>query len=593
MAKSVITVPVRGTVEFDRFAPIVIPDPPTLQNVVAGDQQNALAWTSSNGAVGYRVYFSTSPGVTTGSTSIDVGLVTNFAHTGLVNGTTYYYRVQALGSGGGESALSNELSGTPFDSAFTNTASLELDGISQYGVIARAAAGPISFARNNPRTYNMWVRPGDISANMVLFSDKQGTSLTTGHGTVIYINSTGQIVCHIGANGGSGLTTSTIQTVNSGTYYMVTVRYDGSSSNTGLEIFLNGVLQAVSQSGTISSSTSISDNVFIGATGTTSATGDYYDGLIDEMSIFDDDLTLAEVAELYNSGAPGDLASHSANADLVAWYRMGDSPDGPLTVFDRVGTASITLINDPEYSNILPSTLFTNNFSVSFDDSAEYVTIGTPADLNFSNTDPFSISMWVLRPVIAGNQTLVAKAIGTNNQGWLLYLDTNAANRLLIHLNNSGANQIRKRYTLGAGLTGNWFHLVVTYDGSSDESGVNCYVNGSLAGGETVLENGLTLTMENNAPVNIGMLSNNVTNPWGGNLDEIAFFDKELSGAEVTELFNSNQVLDLSQASFIGDTIHWYRMGDGDTYPIIKDQIQNFDGIMINMDSSNFDTAVP
>ncbi len=62
-----------------------------------------------SGATSYSLYWSTSSGVSSSSTSIPSITSTSYTHTGLTNGTTYYYRVAPVNSDGtGE--LSNEAS---------------------------------------------------------------------------------------------------------------------------------------------------------------------------------------------------------------------------------------------------------------------------------------------------------------------------------------------------------------------------------------------------------------------------------------------------------------------------------------------------
>jgi len=71
-----------------------------------------LSWTGSTGAASYNVYRGTTAGgestapIATGVTT------TTYANTGLTNGTTYYYKVAAVNSGG-TSGQSNEASAIP------------------------------------------------------------------------------------------------------------------------------------------------------------------------------------------------------------------------------------------------------------------------------------------------------------------------------------------------------------------------------------------------------------------------------------------------------------------------------------------------
>jgi len=88
------------------------PSAPTGLIAAAGDGQVTLTWTASPGATSYNVYAGDTAGGE-GTTPIATD-ITNVAYTntGLVNGTPYYYKVEAVNVGG-TSALSNEVSTTP------------------------------------------------------------------------------------------------------------------------------------------------------------------------------------------------------------------------------------------------------------------------------------------------------------------------------------------------------------------------------------------------------------------------------------------------------------------------------------------------
>lgn len=86
---------------------------PTGLAVTPGDTQNTIAWNPDPNAQTYYIYWSTSTGVTTGSgTQIDANGATSYTHTGLTNGTTYYYVVTTF-SINGESPATLEANGTP------------------------------------------------------------------------------------------------------------------------------------------------------------------------------------------------------------------------------------------------------------------------------------------------------------------------------------------------------------------------------------------------------------------------------------------------------------------------------------------------
>ena len=83
--------------------------PPTGLSATATNTQVSLTWDFSSGATNYNIKRSTSSGV---ETTVASTTAASYLDTGLVNGTTYYYVVSAVGVGG-ESPNSSEVSATP------------------------------------------------------------------------------------------------------------------------------------------------------------------------------------------------------------------------------------------------------------------------------------------------------------------------------------------------------------------------------------------------------------------------------------------------------------------------------------------------
>jgi titin len=86
--------------------PVAVPGAPAGLTAAAGDGQVTLSWTApaSDGGspvTGYRVYKGTSPGGETGPVNGSALVTaTGYKVTGLVNGTTYYFRVTAVNKAG-------------------------------------------------------------------------------------------------------------------------------------------------------------------------------------------------------------------------------------------------------------------------------------------------------------------------------------------------------------------------------------------------------------------------------------------------------------------------------------------------------------
>ena len=89
----------------------------------------------------------------------------------------------------------------------------------------------------------------------------------------------------------------------------------------------------------------------------------YYDGLLDEVAIWNDTLSDADITSIYNSGAPNDLTDPSSydtdrTSNLIGWWRNGDGTEAGsgTTVYDMsTNSNNMTLNNGPTYSEGVPS----------------------------------------------------------------------------------------------------------------------------------------------------------------------------------------------------------------------------------------------
>ena len=87
------------------------PATPQIPTVLASDSQVTLTWEVKDG-VTYELFHSRTQGFELASGTKVPNATSPYIHTGLTNGTTYYYRLKAANSAG-ESAATDEVSGTP------------------------------------------------------------------------------------------------------------------------------------------------------------------------------------------------------------------------------------------------------------------------------------------------------------------------------------------------------------------------------------------------------------------------------------------------------------------------------------------------
>ncbi len=93
---------------------VTAPAVPTNLTATFGDTKNVLNWTANgeNDLALYKVSGGTATSPTTLLETVTAP-ATTYTHTGLTNGTTYYYRITAVDQAGNESTYGNEASATP------------------------------------------------------------------------------------------------------------------------------------------------------------------------------------------------------------------------------------------------------------------------------------------------------------------------------------------------------------------------------------------------------------------------------------------------------------------------------------------------
>ena len=107
-------------------------------------------------------------------------------------------------------------------------------------------------------------------------------------------------------------------TLSLNTWYHVGITYDGNGLS-GINIYINGIVQTLSSggSGTYVSMSNTNQSVEIGKYITREVLGK-----VDEVAIFNSELSQGDITAIYGSSTPTSLSSYSS---LVSWWRMGES----------------------------------------------------------------------------------------------------------------------------------------------------------------------------------------------------------------------------------------------------------------------------
>jgi len=214
----------------------------------------------------------------------------------------------------------------------------QLDGANEY--INCGNDNSLNFERTDPFSFSVWVKNDALNVtNLLLSKREQITNSPKGYG--LWIGGDNKIYFLLSnaqafpvANRIFVKSNDTILTF--GEWIHISATYDGSSSAIGVNIYINGVSSSITtMNDNLTLSTQHNYQLDIGAN---SYAGVYLDGGLDEISIFDTELTASDVLDVYNLGRKNpDLTSISG---VVSHWRM-DAID-PV---DRIGTNDGTGVN--------------------------------------------------------------------------------------------------------------------------------------------------------------------------------------------------------------------------------------------------------
>jgi hypothetical protein len=332
-------------------------------------------------------------------------------------------------------------------------------------------------------TMSAWIKPTATSNPWPYIIGKR-----TGSGAIQYsitISDRNTFTCDItgaGVNAEGGI-------VPLNQWSQVACTYDRNS----LRLYVNGE-QVASKTGNAAIATS-SEPLTIGMLNGVNTRN--FDGLIDEVKIYNRALSAAEVASSYG---------------VVSWWR------GDGNALDSVGDNHAVLIGSPGFE------IGAVGQSFFFDGASQYAQVAAPSDLPVGAA-PRSLSLWFKTPRnLATNTESALFQYGSASNGNMFGLITsaNAPGRLYFYGHSadlSGTTVI---------LPDTWYHAAVSYDGTT----ARLYLNGQLENSaslalNTVLDgNGLTIGYRGPGSM------------WQGEIDEVKMFNRALTGDEILWIYD-------------------------------------------------------
>ena len=202
-------------------------------------------------------------------------------------------------------------------------------------------------------------------------------------------------------------------------------------------------------------------------------------------------------------------------------------PGSGITWTDLSRSGNSSELNGPTFNSA-------NGGSIVFDGTNDFVEIQN--QIQFDQTDPFTLSSWV-------KSSNVSNELIINNEnilytGYRLNINVNA--NIEIGLRNSISDDIAIE-TLNSINANTWYHIVGTYDGTSNVSGMKIYINGVEESTNTI-SNTLTSSTLSNQRTLLGIRRlSPPPDPLRGNIANVQIYNRALSTQEVLQNYNATK----------------------------------------------------
>ena len=392
-----------------------------------------------------------------------------------------------------------------------------LDGVNDY------VEGPINNVVSGAMSINAWVRQETVDGTIVSKYNSSAHHVSWG----LYYQNGGRLRFIVSQNGDNvHRFADTVNVVSTpGVYKHVAATFNASTQ--AIKIYIDGAEVPVTTSGSANAIFNSSTNVRIGSViFSEGVITNFFKGNIDEVQIHNRDLTAADIQNIYNAGSAGACKPTFGCApppSLAAWF------PGEGNGFDIQGGNNATLLNGMTY------TLGQVGQGFSLDGVNDYA----EAPTNNVVTGPMSITAWVRQDTMAG--TIISKYnSNASHISWALYY-TSGGLRFVVSQNG---NNPRFVDTVNVVSTPGVFrHVAATFDANAATQRMKIYVDGqevpvSLGAGSPIV----TSIFNSGTNVRIGTFidsSGGPVNFFDGILDEVQLYSRELSAAEIQNIYST------------------------------------------------------
>lgn len=437
----------------------------------------------------------------------------------------------------------------------------------------------LPYDRTDAFTLFAWVRNTNTNTGAYIVSNMDNTP--DGWGFTLQAEGAIKAVANQ-ASGSGALSVQTARSIGNGWHSIAVVKAATGALASDFTFYIDGVAvaQATPLFDTFSSGSMISGSqvLRLGARSTTATA--FGNAFVKNVCLYSAALTAGNITTLHAIGRDGD---YSSTLTPAANWRLNDPTKEHTTILDYSGNDRNLTVSTGRSSYQSQCDVGPTGWTMDLDGSDEYVSIGN--FLAFERTDPFSIAAWVKFDAV--NCYIVAKHESGTNRGYGFAVGGDGKPDFIL-LSTNGISQLRATSdtTLSTGI---WYHLCVTYDGSSDANNVAFYVNGVVTSKTTPL-NTLGGTIVTTTPLLLAARSG-PTGFLNGKLAQVAFYNDDLTAGQVTTIYNNRVFADLTQVGPTANLVGYWPICGGDTISangVLDLSVGNHPGSATNMEANDF-----
>jgi hypothetical protein len=431
-----------------------------------------------------------------------------------------------------------DLSVTALDGTYEGNYTLgrnsSIFGDSDKSITLDGSTGAISTAAidlGNRFTFETWIKV-DVTATdtQTVFGNRSNSG--SGDGFTIYVNNWNTTDRAVGISSGDGTIGSGVQTaanaLSFGSWRHIAITVNRTSGTA--QIYINGINKT--GPGTLLTNFKTNASLFIGRRSNGFL---YYKGGLDEMAIYNYELTSAQITEHYQTGLNGNYKPYPGNAVLAdkptTYWRLGEKTGG--VAFDSSGN-NYHGVNTSVVLDQAGATTTDSDKAAYFSGSGSIIDAGNIT--TFNDVRQLSLEAWVKTTAFVEWAKIIDKSGDLSNRFILGSAGSSfggGSKDVWISFANGSTNHWA--HTTGNVIkTGEWQHWVAVYNGygAANADRVKFYINGfqqALTFGPSGAPTSLTT---NSGSVKLGDL-------WNGTIDEVAIYKYALSPTQILTHYNS------------------------------------------------------